>query len=182
MNNSSEIDVAHDTQTVAAQKGKTDWSAIRLAYIHGHKTLAQVAQDFGVTASAAEKRSEREGWSELRRIASENVSRAATERIETERTRELSAWNEADLRVARAMRGQIVAAINNAATTAQPLKPAEIRSLASAAEAVQKIGRLALGATTDNTGLSDPNGGPIPLTNVPVSEYLKARAQVLLDY
>lgn len=155
---------------------------MRLAYIHGNKTLAQVARDFGLTDSAVEKRAEREQWTRLRREASESVSRAAAERIEAERAQELAAWNDADLRVARAMRGQIIAAINNAATTAQPLKAAEIRSLASAAEAVQKIGRLALGATTENTGLSDPNGDPVALANVPVEDYLRARAAVLSEF
>lgn len=145
---------------------EADWPAIRLAYIHGSKTLAQLAVEYGVSSSAAEKRSEREKWADARRELSDSVSRAAAERLSSERTIELANWNDADLKVARAMRGQIVAAINNATNTAKPLKPAEIRSLASAAESVQKMGRLALGATTNNTGLSDPNGAPLEFTKI----------------
>lgn len=143
-----------------------DWLAIKLAYIHSAKTLSQIALEHGVSESAAEKRSEREKWAEARRELSESVSRTATERINAERLTELANWNDADLRVAKAMRGQIIAAINTAANMAKPLKPAEIRSLASAAEAVQKMGRLALGATTTNTGLSGPDGAPLEFTKI----------------
>ena len=143
-----------------------DWTAIKLAYIHSAKTLSQIAAEFSVTESAAEKRSEREKWADARRELSESVSRTAVERISAERLAELTNWNDADLKVARAMRGQIIAAINNAANTAKPLKPAEIRSLASAAEAVQKMGRLALGATTTNAGLSGPDGAPLEFAKI----------------
>lgn len=160
-------------------KAATDWNIVRLAYVHSSKTLAQVARDFGLTDSAVEKRSEREEWARLRRETSETVSRAASERIEAERAKELAAWNDADLRVARALRGQVVAAINSAVNNAKPLRPADVRGLASAAEAAQRIGRLALGATTENTGISDPSGGPVGVANVPLDEYEESMRRFL---
>ncbi|AIB15790.1 hypothetical protein ABAZ39_28420 (plasmid) [Azospirillum argentinense] len=44
---------------------------------------------------------------------------------------------------------------------AQPLSPKDLLSLAGTLERAQRIGRLALGQTTDNQGLSSPDGTPV---------------------
>lgn len=163
---------------MTSKKDPPDWTQIRLAYIHSTKTLRQIAAEFRVTDSAAEKRAEREGWTRLRRAASESVSAAAHVQIETERATELASFNAADLRVAKAVRSQVAKMINAAAQPgAAQLSPTELRNLASAAEAAQRVGRLALGSTTANTGLSSPDGGPIPIASVALSP--KERAQLV---
>lgn len=161
----------------------TDWNAVRLAYIHSAKSLAVIAKEFGLTADACEKRAEREEWTRLRREASESVSAAASAKIEAERAQALAEWNDADLTVAKSLRGQVAKAIRFAQAEGQPaLTPVQIRALVNAAEGVQRIGRLALGATTENTGLSSPDGGPIEGANVPVEEYEHAMRRVLSDF
>ncbi|MEN9885464.1 MAG: hypothetical protein RL758_42 [Pseudomonadota bacterium] len=174
-------DETYATTTVAdaqAEKPRPDWNPIRLAYLHSNKTLAQVAKEFGVTPEAVEKRCEREGWAKLRRDASEAVGRAANEKIEAKRAEELAQQNDADLRVAKALRGQVVAAINSAAQNAKPLRPVEIRQLAGAAAEIQKVVRLALGATTENTGVSNPDGGPVETVAGSLEEYQAALRRI----
>jgi len=160
----------------------TDWTPIRLAYIHSGKSLAQVASEFGVTPDAAEKRSEREGWAALRREAAEAVSAAAMARMEAERVSELVAWNAADLAAAKALRAKVLQCLEHEpGEDEEPLGPGQVRALVAAAEGVQRIGRLALGATTENTGLSNPEGGPIEGANVPAAEYEDALRRVMAE-
>lgn len=160
----------------------TDWTPIRLAYIHSGKSLAQVAADFRVTADAAEQRSAREGWAELRRQASEAVSTAAAARMEAERVSELVAWNAADLAAAKALRARVLHCLDAQPEEGdEPIGPNQVRALVAAAEGVQRIGRLALGATTENTGLSNPEGGPIEGANVPVGDYEEALRRVMSE-
>ena len=156
-----------------AQAGKPqDWEIIRLEYIHSSKTLAQVSREFGVSERAAQKRSERHGWAAQRRAAAEKVAQAAAAEIERRRLKSLVDWNEKDLQLAAGLRGRVASAV--AASLKSPdgqLSPASIRQLAGAAESIQRIGRLALGATTDNQGVSAPDGGPVQTTEVTLDEY-----------
>ena len=58
----------------------------------------------------------------------------------------------------------------------------ELRMLASAAEAAQRMGRLALGASTDNIGHPvSPGSDPEEFRDIPVDEYLRARARAIED-
>jgi hypothetical protein len=161
-------------------KPKPDWTQIRIAYVHGTGTLEQLAVESRVTLSAIKQRSSRENWSKLRQDAAAAVSKAASTFLEAERTKELSSFNTQDLRIAKALRARVAKAINDATSDANNVLPAkDLRSLASAAEAAQRIGRLALGATTENSGLSAPDGGPILATNIPLDEYEAALRRVL---
>jgi hypothetical protein len=160
---------------MATQK-KADWLAVKLEYINSSKSIRQVAEEFGVGESAAKKRSTNEGWDAERKRQSKKVTDAAQKVTVVTRAQELAKFNEDDVRVAKAIRAKAAGMLQSAKS------PSEIRALALAFDTAQKIGRLALGATTDNTGHSDPNGGPIPLTNVSMGDYLKARAALLKEF
>ncbi len=154
----------------------TDWPALRREYVNGSLQLKELAEKHGLKAVTVRVRAHREDWESERNAVQRAVTQVAQTRLTEDRATALARFNDDDLKVARAIRGKAASMLATAKS------PADLRALASAMGEAQKIGRLALGATTDNTGLSDPNGGPIPLTNVPVGEYLKARAQVLQDY
>ena len=158
------------------QGARADWPAVRLAYVNGAMTLREVAEHFHIKAAGVMTRAAKEGWEEERKQRQAETSTAAQARITETRAQMLARFNEDDLRVARAIRARAAAML----ATAQ--QPADLRALASAMDTAQKIGRLALGATTGNTGHSDPDGGPIPITTVPVNDYLKARAEVLQEF
>lgn len=159
-----------------ATRKKADWLAVKLEYINSSKSIRQVAEEFGVGASAAMKRCAAEGWEAERKQQAQKVSAEAQKVSTASRAQELAKFNEDDLRVARAIRAKAASMLGTVKS------PADLRALASAMDAAQKIGRLALGATTDNTGHSDPNGGPIPISSVPVKDYLRARADLLKEF
>lgn len=154
----------------------TDWPALRREYVNGSLQLKELAEKHGLKPGTVRVRAHREDWESERNAVLRAVTQVAQARLTEDRVTALARFNDDDLKVARAIRAKAASMLATAKS------PADLRALASAMGEAQKIGRLALGATTDNTGLSDPNGGPIPLTNVPVGEYLKARAQVLQDY
>ena len=91
------------------------------------------------------KRAANEGWEAERQQKSAEVSRVAQDLMTEDRTAVLAKFNEDDLRMARAIRAK-------AATMMKSIEsPSELRAIASAADVAQKIGRLALGAETENT-------------------------------
>lgn len=155
----------------AKAKQGTDWLPIRLAYIHSTKSHAEIARDFGVTAAASSKRGEIEGWMLLRRKASESIAAAASARYESERADALAKWNATDLNVSGALRAQLMAHIKAAQDSKTQLAPNVIRALGMAHESIQRAARLAMNATTENTGISAPTGGPVGVANVSIEEY-----------
>ncbi len=154
----------------------TNWPALRTEYVHGSLTFKELAEKHGLKDGTVRQRAHREGWEAERNATSRAVTQAAQERLTESRSAQLAKFNEDDLRVARAIRARAAAMLGNVQ------QPADLRALASAMDTAQKIGRLALGATTGNTGHSDPDGGPIPITTVPVNDYLKARQEVLGEF
>ena len=165
-----------------AVKRIPDWNAVRISYVHSTQTLGEVAAQFGVTRVAACKRSEREGWAAQRLQASTAVAKAAEQLLLTRRIEDLAKWNEDDMKLARALRSQVAAQVNGAQLSGAPLSAIHIRSLASAAESIQRTGRLALGASTENHGLAGPGGeGPIQTTTSTLEEYELAARRILAD-
>jgi len=154
----------------------TDWKALRVEYVNGAMTYKELAQKHGLKDGTVRQRAHREDWEQERNALSQAVTQAAQTRLSESRSSQLARFNEDDLRVARAIRAKAASML----ATAQ--HPADLRALASAMDTAQKIGRLALGATTGNTGHSDPDGGPIPIATIPVNDYLKARAEVLQEF
>ena len=135
---------------------RTDWTALRLEYVNSTVTLRALAEKHGIKAAGVMRRAAKEGWDDARKQESAEVSKASQAALTLNRAEELAKFNEDDLRVAKGIRAKAARMMGEAAD------PNSLRSLASAFEAAQRIGRLALGATTDNAGLSGPDGGPIP--------------------
>jgi uncharacterized metal-binding protein len=161
---------------------KTDWNAVRMAYVQSSKTLAEVAIEFDINAAGVEKRAHREGWTEERQKMADSVRQIATTELVSKRAQDLARLNEDNLRVARAVQAQIGLHLQQAQTSAQPIASRELRQLAGALAEVQKVARLALGASTDNHELGGPNGTPIPIANVPVEEYQAALKRALEEF
>ena len=160
-----------------------DWTAIRLAYVNGGLSMRQLAERFGVKAAGLMKRAAKEGWEAERQQNSAKVSTAAQLLINEERPSELAAFNQGDLQISKALRSMVAKQISSAQQEkGARLSAAELRALASAAEAAQRMGRLALGANTENVGHAGIAGQPIEVASVPVEAYLQARAKVVDGY
>lgn len=63
------------------KKKPADWTAIRAEYIAGEMSLAQLAEKYGVTKSAIQKKSAAGRWSDKRRQKSDEKSDKIAERL-----------------------------------------------------------------------------------------------------
>ena len=154
-----------------------DWPALRQEWVNNPAMqLKELAAKHGLPGATVRARANREDWQRERNAVQRDATQRATEAVVTSRAQQLARFNEDDLRVARAIRAKAVQMLGSARGAS------ELRALASTLSEAQKIGRLALGATTENTGLSDPHGDPVAVSSVPVEEYLKARAAVLDEF
>jgi hypothetical protein len=133
-----------------------DWGATMLEYVTTDVSLRDVAAKLGCNVHAVERRSALDGWSAARdKFRAQVGHRAQALQVET-RAHKLKAWNDSDLQIAKAIRGQTTRAFNLAAQ-AGTADINTLRSIAAVIESTQRIGRLALGATTDNQGMiGDP--------------------------
>lgn len=162
------------------RKAVADWPRIKLAFVTSNKSVPELAWEFGVNPQTLKKQVERNSWNVERiKFEQESIAKAAEEAAER-RVSELLQFNSDDLKVAKAIRARVARRLGAVDVT---IGAAELRMLASAAEAAQRMGRLALGASTDNFGHAGQDGqGPVAVTDVPIGDYLKAREKALGDF
>ena len=149
----------------------TDWAALRVEYINSALQYKDLAAKHGLKEGTVRQRGNRENWGDERNAASRAVTQASNQKIGLSRVEELVKFNEDDVRVAKAIRAKAANMLKNANT------PTDISALARAFDTAQKIGRLALGATTENNGVT----GEMALMTAHMDEekYLEARKQAL---
>ena len=123
----------------------TDWQAIKLEYINSPLSLKEIAEKHDLKDATVRQRAHREDWEQERHALSQSVTQAAQEQFSNDRISQLAQFNEDDLRMARALRAKAASMLRNLET------PSELRAVASATDLAQKIGRLALGAETENS-------------------------------
>jgi tRNA/tmRNA/rRNA uracil-C5-methylase (TrmA/RlmC/RlmD family) len=150
----------------------TDWTALRTEFVHSSDNLLELAERHGLNKSTVRNRAQRERWQaerdSLRLIATQRADNAIIE----VRADELSQFNLRDLEVAKMLKNKAEAMSKSVD------KPSDLRALALAFESAQKIGRLALGATTENNGVS----GSINTTSVTPKELAEAVERVRDTY
>ena len=128
---------------------KADWGKLQAEYITGIMSLRDLADSHSIKAAGVMARAAKEGWDDLRKQHQAKISTAAIKSAEIDKTEELRLFNQQCLDAARLIRQkswELLGAGGNS--------PQDIRALASAMESAQKMGRLALGATTDNADLN----------------------------
>lgn len=159
-----------------------DWSLLKHEFATGSMTLADLARSYGLKEGTVRSTASRHGWQEERdrvqRIAADKAIALAT----AKRAEKMAEVNEQDLKVAQSVKAQIARHLKAAHEAQVTIPPKDLRSLASAAEAAQRIARLALGATTENTQLSGNAASPVSVAEVSVDDYRAALKQALDDY
>ena len=156
---------------------RPDWAAIKLAFINGTETYAQIAERFSVASAAARKRGNREGWTNERHQKSHEVTAKAQAKIEKTRAQEISEWNAGDIKIAKAIRAQIARHLTGANEAQKVLAADELRTLAAANEAAQRIARTALGIAKENP----PDGSDAPGPVMVSIERVSARRKEVTD-
>lgn len=163
-------------------KPPVDWERIRVDYINGTMNYQELAETHGVKAGTVRQRGHRGGWDQQRHVVTQAVIEEASRRKFDTRLSELSEFNDGSLKIAKALMQQVAAHISNAQQTQKRVAAPELRALASVAEAAQRMGRLALGVSTDNHQHTGSNGGPIGVSSVPLPLYQEALKHALEEY
>lgn len=131
---------------------KADWPKIKIEYINGTMSMRELAEAHGIKPAGLFKQAAAEKWKSERKQKSIEVSKKANDAIEETRAEQLSKFNYDDIKVARALRGRAAQKLNN-----EHLSPYDLSSLARVFEVAQKIGRLALGASTESSEVNNVN-------------------------
>lgn len=126
----------------------TDWAALKVEYVNSSLQYKELADKHGLKEGTVRQRANREKWAEERNALSRAVTQTAQSKLTEDRTDELTKFNEDDLKMARAIRAKAARLMSN------DLSAQELRALAGAVDVAQKVGRLALGASTENSAIS----------------------------
>jgi hypothetical protein len=123
-----------------------NWQVLKADFvIHYDLTLPVLAAKYDVDLAELEKVAKLGHWFEDRAIRSTQIAERALERAEVNQVEELAEFDSDCLRQAKAILGAASIVL------AEHRKPHELRSLASAVESAQRIGRLCLGAAVETT-------------------------------
>lgn len=131
---------------------KPDWERIKTQFINGGGTYASLAKEHDVKETAIRARASRNKWIEERNQASLIVTEKAATEMMNERATQLARWNDEDIQLARAIRSRAATLMVGKGDT---LSEAELRTIASVVDTAQKIARLAFGAATENSIVSN---------------------------
>ena len=124
-----------------------DWAELEALYVADNTTTIQsIADKYGVTFSAVKSQHQKGKWLEKRKKKTENIVQKITEQAEKTAIDIAVKFNADDIKIAQAIKAKIVHALR-----AEEISPQEINSLSNSLATAQKVGRLALGMTTDNT-------------------------------
>lgn len=159
------------------------YADIRAEFISGNMTIRDLADKHGFGYDALRKVAARQEWMKERHKVSQKVTSDAVNVSIHTRVSELSQFNTDDLRMAKAIRGMAAKIINESQHQGgKKLSIGELGQIARIVSDAQKIGRLALGASTDNHELTGAGQGPIQVSDVPLDEYKEALKQALKDF
>ena len=159
------------------------YADIRAEFIGGKMTLRDLADKHGVGYDALRKVAARQEWMDERHKVSQKVTSEAVNVAIQTRVSELAQFNADDLRMAKALRGMAAKIINESQQQGgKKLTIGELGQIARLVGDAQKIGRLALGASTDNHELTGAGQGPIQVSDVPLDEYKAAIKKALEEY
>jgi hypothetical protein len=128
-----------------------DWTTIRTEYIHGSLTMRELADKHGIKAAGLMRRAAKEGWDAQRKQQSAEISKAAGEVLTESRAAQLARFNEEDIRLSCLGKAKAESMLHAAAS------PNDVRACMSAIDIAQKVGRLALGASTENADVTVHN-------------------------
>lgn len=165
----------------ATQKApKPDWPALEVEYVNSTITYEDLAEKYGIKPGTVRARAHRGRWAEKRSNAQRSVTEGATENLVRTRTKELTALDHNALKITKAAQRLMAKAIGKMDAGEHPgFELADLRAIAYINNHTHKTGRLALGATTENTGFSAPDGGPVETkTEVSVEQFAEIARKV----
>jgi hypothetical protein len=142
---------------------KVDFNVIRLEYVTTTIGYKNLAKKYGLSYGALRTRGCDGGWGQARIDHQQKLTAEATQAVTEDAIKQLKDWNATDLKVATVVRAKAVAQLQQIPTDSQdPFDLERLTMVMTIVEKAQRMARLALGASTDNRGLGDFNGNPLP--------------------
>lgn len=139
------------------KRGAVDWDALELEYVLGDMTYHELADKHELSRSTVGNQASKRNWSD-KRDTKRSETKIAVEEIATdERIAQQIAQNRSDLSASAAVGAKVLEMLMYAE------KPADVKALSGALKDCQAVARLALGLTTENNGISDPNGNKLDM-------------------
>lgn len=144
-------------------------------------TYRTVAERFNVSVNTVRSRARRGKWQAERTARANLLQQSATQKSVSLAAAELVEFNRTDLLLAKALRAQAAKSLRAAG---DKIAAKDLGQLAGAVESAQRVARLALGASTENSqtqptmGLTDPLLDEFNLEQMPDDE-LQALRQLV---
>jgi len=129
-------------------KGGNDWLAIQTEYISGVE-YAELSEKYGIKEATIRQRAKRGDWSQMRHNTSQTVTEVAISAIIEVKADLLAKLNEVDLTAAQSLRDKANELLATVATAN------ELKAISGTFDIAQKISRLALGASTENSTVTN---------------------------
>lgn len=149
---------ARPVKSLNKSRNHVNWTKAKAEYVNSSCTCAEIASKYGVKLGTVTARAGREDWTQDRAKRNSILLENAARKSILDTAQELVRYNERDLEIAKDLRAAVVRKLNDAQKQVAgnpdqplPLLPKDIRALAGALESVQRVARLALGASTENT-------------------------------
>ncbi|GAC1458390.1 MAG: hypothetical protein NVS2B14_09610 [Chamaesiphon sp.] len=136
-------------------KIKHPWGAIKKEYIEAvseveRPTYRELSDKYGVPEGYLEQVAAAEKWTEQGKIFRRKIEENRKADKATTLASESAKWDSDCLRVAQASLAQITTHLRGAQNSKKCLELRELNLLATALEKIQKVGRTALGQSSEN--------------------------------
>jgi transposase-like protein len=128
-------------------QGSVDWEAIETEYVSGAE-YSELAQKYNVKEATIRQRAKRGDWSQTRHEVAKAVTEKVKETVIVTKAASLTELKEIDLTAAQSLRDKAALMMAEVST------PNELKALAGTLDIAQKISRLALGASTENSNVT----------------------------
>jgi len=134
-----------------------DWEKIRAEFMSDKKVaLVDLAKKYRCAEQTVKVRSQRERWFATRDQLFKDATARAEARLVDDHASRLQDWNDKDHSAAKTARGLLLKKLNRLikiSNEEDAESTTEITKVLQGLESAQRIGRLALGASTSNEGL-----------------------------
>lgn len=145
-----------------SRKPKADWEEMRLAFIEG-ASYQDIADRTGLSINTVYSAGAREDWMGARREFQEKSRKTAEAVRIAERAEQLLNFDDDVLKMTRIILNRCAVLIKN---KKEQITAYDLNSVMNTIRNAQHVGRLSLGGTTSNQGMSAPSGGPVQFSKV----------------
>lgn len=125
-------------------KKSYDWVAIKLEFVKSTLSIRDFAQAYGIPHSTLLKKAAAEKWSDERNQIGIRLESKAVDKVTDDKSDELAQFERKSLKAISRTHDKLLMMLEMAE------KPSELKAVSGALVDLQKVYRLALGASTEN--------------------------------